>query len=545
MKTTNLIRSALIFSTLLFSLTLLSAIILASTSVSADSVVDDVSVMVAESCTLSTPSGAGQVYVVDMQNGQYKNDIGKTRISVFCNTGDSFAVYAIGYSDDTFGNTNMITTSTGATNIATGTATSGNTSNWAMKLETTTSGSYAPTIISPFGDFTSVPSSYTKVAEVSSVTGSMTVDSAIDASYAVYIAPGQAAGSYTGKVRYTIVHPNNGAAPIPGITLLESYEKAGKTKVNGYYTLQDMTSAICDAATIPDEASQMQAIDTRDNKIYWITKLQDGKCWMTQNLDLNLDSSVALTNQDTDLNTVTSWTPMRSTINAVTNASTAGSIQGYTNDYNTPYSVDTGDYYWNNATFYPSTNCSYTVGGVTYQGCNYVTKADANWKNYFSTTPYASNGTHGHVGNYYNWSAAVASNDTSSYTASTMANIASNPQNSICPKGWRLPTVSSQTPAYTAAGSPNEFARLAYFYDNYTGNTAISSEGLEKAPLYMPRPGYVNAGVLNRAGYDGHYWSSTVSSATIARSLGFNSTVVAPEDELNRYNGFSLRCVAR
>ena len=132
MKTTNLIRSALIFSMSLFSLTLLSAIVLASTSVSADSVVDDVSVMVAESCTLSTPSGAGQVYVVDMQNGQYKNDIGKTRISVFCNTGDSFAVYAIGYSDDTFGNTNMITTSTGATNIATGTATSGDTSNWSF-----------------------------------------------------------------------------------------------------------------------------------------------------------------------------------------------------------------------------------------------------------------------------------------------------------------------------------------------------------------------------------------------------------------------------
>ena len=143
----------------LLGLTFICGLILSSVRVMADSVVDDVSVMVAKSCTLSTPSGAGQVYTVDMQNGQYKNDIGKTRISVFCNTGDSFAVYAIGYSDDTFGNTNMITTSTGATNIATGTATSGDTSNWTMKLETTTSGSYTPTIISPFENFTSVPSS--------------------------------------------------------------------------------------------------------------------------------------------------------------------------------------------------------------------------------------------------------------------------------------------------------------------------------------------------------------------------------------------------
>ncbi|MBR2543519.1 hypothetical protein IKF03_02910 [Candidatus Saccharibacteria bacterium] len=60
-----------------------------------------------------------------------------------------------------------------------------------------------------------------------------------------------------------------------------------------------------------------------------------------------------------------------------------------------------------------------------------------------------------------------------------------------------------------------------------------------------PRPGNVNAGVLNNAGNNENYWSSTVSSATIARNLGFNSTVVNPENENNRYNGFSLRCVAR
>ncbi|MBR2543347.1 hypothetical protein IKF03_02010 [Candidatus Saccharibacteria bacterium] len=529
----------------LLGLTFICGLILSSVRVMADSVVDDVSVMVAESCTLSTPSGAGQVYTVDMQNGQYKNDIGKTRISVFCNTGDSFAVYAIGYSDDTFGNTNMITTSTGATNIATGTATSGNTSNWAMKLETNTSGSYAPTIISPFGDFTSVPSSYTKVAEVSSVTGSITVDSAIDASYAVYIAPGQSAGSYTGKVRYTIVHPNNAAAPIPGITLLESYEKAGKTKVNGYYTLQDMSTAICDAATIPDEASQMQAIDTRDNKIYWITKLQDGKCWMTQNLDLNLDSSVALTNQDTDLNTVASWTPMRSTINAVTNANTSGSVTDWVNDVNTPYSVDSGNWYWKNSPFYNSNLCSsVNLGNRT---CDYIAKLNSTYSAFFSTTPYVSNGTHGHVGNYYNFSAAVASNDTSSYTTSTFADVSNNPPNSICPKGWRLPTITSASPDYTQAGSKDEFSRLAYLYANYTGNTAISPENLEKAPLYYPRSGDVNTSALYLAGHSGIGWSSTVSTSTDAYYFGFDSGGIYPQYVYTdaRIFGSPIRCVSR
>ncbi|MBR2543662.1 hypothetical protein IKF03_03680, partial [Candidatus Saccharibacteria bacterium] len=302
-----------------------------------------------------------------------------------------------------------------------------------------------------------------------------------------------------------------------------------------------MTSEICDATPV---GTERQLTDIRDNKVYWVAKLADNHCWMTQNLDLNLSSSVALTSDTTDLNTVSSWTPVRSTINAVTNASTPGSITGWVNDFNTPYSVDTGDYYWRNTPFYDSNLCNKTVGGVNYQGCNYVTKADANWKNYFSTTPYASNGTHGHVGNYYNWSAAVASNDTSAYTADTMANIANNPPNSICPKGWRLPTITSASPDYTQNGSRDEFSRLAYLYDNYTGNT-VSSEGLEKAPLYLSRAGNVNGGTFYSAGHYEHVWSSSVRSATSAYDLGFGSGGVGPQLSIIRYGGFNVRCLAR
>ena len=147
----------------------------------------------------------------------------------------------------------------------------------------------------------------------------------------------QSSGEYNNVINFTIT-----TQPIP-ITLSMAYENAGKQKLNGYFKLQDMTMDICNATEVLDEGSQTQLIDIRDNKVYWATKLQDGHCWMTQNLDLNLSSSVALTNADTDLNTVASWTPVRSTINAVTDASTPGSITGWTNDANTPYSVDTGD----------------------------------------------------------------------------------------------------------------------------------------------------------------------------------------------------------
>ena len=352
----------------------------------------------------------------------------------------------------------------------------------------------------------------------------------------------QSSGEYNNVINFTIT-----TQPIP-VTLSMAYENAGKQKLNGYFKLQDMTPEICNATEVLDEGSQTQLIDVRDNKVYWATKLQDGHCWMTQNLDLNLSTSTALTNQDTDLNTVASWTPVRSTINAVTNASTAGSIQGYTNDPNTPYSVDTGDYYWKNTPFYDSSICSKTIGEIPNQGCNYLVKTNnASWANYFSTAPHASNGTHGHVGNYYNFSAAVASNNTSSYTASTSANPANNPPNSICPKGWRLPTITSQSPAYTQAGSKDEFSRLAYLYDNYIGNTSISSEGIEKAPLYYPRSGAVRASILYFAGYSGSGWSSTVSTSTDAYHLGFNSGVVGPQfvSTNDRVAGFPVRCLAR
>ena len=47
--------------------------------------------------------------------------------------------------------------------------------------------------------------------------------------------------------------------------------------------MQEMTSTICADAAENDTA---QLTDTRDGKKYWVTKLADGNCWMTQNLDL-------------------------------------------------------------------------------------------------------------------------------------------------------------------------------------------------------------------------------------------------------------------
>ncbi len=59
------------------------------------------------------------------------------------------------------------------------------------------------------------------------------------------------------------------------------------------------------------------------------------------------------------------------------------------------------------------------------------------------------------------------------------------------------------------------------------------------------RSGNVNidSGVLNNAGINGNYWSSTAnSSANNAYNLNFNASDVNPSNNNNRWNGFSLRC---
>lgn len=47
------------------------------------------------------------------------------------------------------------------------------------------------------------------------------------------------------------------------------------------YYMQDMTSDVCARTR---EGYTKQLIDARDNQAYWVTKMKDGNCWMTQNL---------------------------------------------------------------------------------------------------------------------------------------------------------------------------------------------------------------------------------------------------------------------
>ena len=334
----------------------------------------------------------------------------------------------------------------------------------------------------------------------------------------------QPAGTYTNVINFYAV------SYAPPVSLYDAYLAAGKTMQNGHFTMQDMSSTICANTTLDD--NELQVIDIRDNNIYWIAKLKDGHCWMTQNLDLDLDNTITYTHENTDLGwgsdtTTTTWIPTYSTTQLNADGKTFPSM-GNAVDYNVPKSLNVGDWY------YAGYSCTGNVLPST--NVNYLTTTN---ETYFKRTPYTVNGQHGHLGNYYNWSASVASNDTSAYTTSTYNNITGNPQNSICPAGWRLPTMSNASSS--TSGSTNEFLRLNHIYNNGAVN---NSKAMEGSPLFFARGGYINGNSLSSSGSNGSYWSSTVSDSSNAYYLSFNATSVSNSYTV-RSSGRAIRCIAR
>ena len=196
----------------LFGLTAVCGAILSSSIVSADNdtVVDQINITVPVSCTLS---GTGMTsHTAEIANGTYEDDIGTTTLKAFCNDNNGFAIYATGYTGDEIGATNsnkLVGTPASIGNIDTGTATSGNTSNWAMKLETDSTATYAITLDNGFGSYKAVPNEYTKVAHRDSGTdiGTNATGASLTTTYAAYMSSTQAAGTYSGQVIYTMVHP--------------------------------------------------------------------------------------------------------------------------------------------------------------------------------------------------------------------------------------------------------------------------------------------------------------------------------------------------
>lgn len=193
-------------------------------------------------------------------------------------------------------------------------------------------------------------------------------------------------------------------------------------------TMQRMTPCICANTTTPTISARSITWsnttatnvvprkvlkDKRDNNKYLVSKLADGNCWMSTNLNMELSTSTTLTNALTDLNTKTSWTPDQNT------TVIAGGSVGYVDKiyFNEDWASD------------PTVARS---GRITEIGAYYKNDATASTE----PTSTADSYLHERSGVYYNLLAASAGS-----SLGVTGDLTSVPD-SICPKGWTLPSAT-------------------------------------------------------------------------------------------------------
>ena len=312
--------------------------------------------------------------------------------------------------------------------------------------------------------------------------------------------------------------------------------------------MQDMTSSVCantvayDGTNIkgqPGSEVTKQLIDSRDGKEYWVAKLADGNCWMTQNLALDLNSSKALTSSDTDLNSKSSWTPTNSTI-----VSDTLTIPTDATNANSTYSWDLGEWVIKNPL--SATSCPDINTGDAMDVCvDLIRVNEADWQNALLETGVSIKDNvydaHYLVGNYYQWSVATAQSNVSESTVNGQTLL--NADDSICPKGWQLPSanVSADKVPFNLS---NSFYRLAitYQFDKYPEKIVLS-------PTYFVRGGVVESfkKQLWRTNAYGFYWSSSTRHRDTAGAdrLFLNESEVYSANEGYRAYGQAIRCLAR
>lgn len=553
-----------------------------------DNTIDNVSVNVPVSCTMS---GTGMnSHNANIINGTYQADIGTTTLKAFCNDSSGFAIYAIGFSNEEYGNTNMIGTGAGQT-IATGTATSGNTSNWAMKLATDSTATFPLTIDNSFGSYSAVPTSYTKVAHRDSGTdtGSSATGASLTSTYAAYISKTQSADTYNGKVKYTLVHPASeeplqprpatagcinyfantssaegqmgcqSASNNASVTLWASnfkrtgYGFAGwndKFDYSGnfYGPNQTITTPadvstnglslyavwIKSAGTIQnwDGCSSLASgattalTDERDGNVYAVAKLADGKCWTIENLRLDDSAELSTTN------THSPSLPITNIYNAdPTQATTSNHLSATTDPTTTAWCYDN------------SSACDDQSMLATNNTTLFTSNTSTNYSTASNVYSY---------GNYYNWYSATAGHGKYGYSYAS-GYVAPG---DICPAGWHLPKGGNKSQEST-----NEFWQLittglnnGVNPANYDSSTLPYYTGTEATPVsnalrYYPNnfvySGYVNgSSVATRSSY-GVYWSSSAGDNSNAYSLYFNSSYVLPGTDIySKYGGRLARCVS-
>ena len=583
-------------------------------------VTDNASVTVPASCSMTAT--VESEHSASIPNGIYSgssdyfpNGIGKTKIATFCNDNNGYAIYAIGFTGDKYDgedHTKLIGVASGQ-KISTNTATSGDTSSWAMKLikETDDTKSYNPTALTienGYDDYNVIPNTYTKVANYTSTTDA-TLGSVLSTSYATYISPTQVADTYTGKVKYTLVHPHTEAPAAP--------QTAATGKIQYFANVSDYQGTIADqnvAASVdllpsnfsrtgygfagwsdkfdyatnpeakfygPNETIALNTADyTGTNpglSLYavWVKSqgnLQDSTkvASVCNSLDpapidgtANLSSVSALTDQR-DNNTYAiakladgkCW--MIENLRLADKDSSNNDIELSATNTNSPLLPLTNVYDATNPT--TSNHLSASTNPTSTAWCTSNSAACDDQSMLYTgnttergTNPATSANTYSY-GNYYNWYSATAGKG--KYSTDTHN---SNVAGDVCPAGWTLPiggqnTVNTNNNFYVLAKTlmgntePNKYNSNGYgYYDNTPVNASgdTATKAIRKYPNNFLYSGVVNGSSVINRGSYGRYWSKSAYNSYGAYSLYFYSSSVNPSDTNGKFYGFSVRCLAQ
>ena len=298
-------------------------------------------------------------------------------------------------------------------------------------------------------------------------------------------------------------------------------------------SMQEMTPEFCASVTMDSPGNTARLKDERDGKYYWVAKLADGNCWMTQNLELDL-SGRTLTPEDSDVGG--SWYTDSRGFDVF--------YQGTADSTEVQFWTHAGGYEQFILQDPDSTESCSPSATLSENSCDGISMLVS-----ITMTPmteYRTDGVvydletktydaHYLVGNYYSYAAATAGSgaELTSYVRAP---------DSICPKGFELPT-SYRTYDLT----PGSFYNLLSEY-GFVDTTGSGEKSITRAPLFLTRAGVIagNGGALQRIGDYGGYWSSVNNSLDYAYSLHFYSNITIPSayDYFNRYSGYQVRCVA-
>ncbi len=416
----------------------------------------DMSATITPSSTVEISANNVALEIVPSVNGAFTSDY--ATINTYTNTGNTCTVTMTTSSTNLTSGNNII-----ATLSDTVSETNFTNDRWGYRVGSN-------------GDYSAVTTN-NPITTYAQDTGSTALS--IDVYFAAKLTPATKPGTYTDTVTFiSTCAPDPIPANINNLEYMQDFATLTSSEM-----IEVLDSMVLN--------QQYQLKDSRDEKEYYVAKLADGNVWMTQNLDHNIITTENFyTYTNTDIG-------HGSTPNA--NAKWTAEIATYQTENTT----------WNNTDTTPE---SYDPGELCWNNTIRVTTLNAG-------TIACGNDKHYHIGNYYNWTAAVALNNSEDIRQGDI-------DQSICPSGWRLPTVTGN----------KTFDKLKTDLDL----TAGTSGNANLAPAYFISGGWWFGSSFN-FGTTGYYWTSYVNSGlSINNNNGEFDTV-----GYHRGNGSFIRCVIR